>query len=281
MDPKAIEHQVATILQMVGPQTEITPKSLITTVVAAIGNLIVPIVDELSKKLCAFESRMKWMEDKLVAIEQQQVLTASLEHECKTLQEENTKLGGQLRLAAQLALSNKRHSYQYNLLLHGISENRSELDGATDARNPKFRQMIVNELQKFDSSITDGDFELAHRLGPVRPAISNDGTVPPRAIVIKFYSRYLKERLLNESVRRYRVSKGKQAATVRSPEKPKQPYLTSHRVRSPFVDEHKFNPRIAEDNRTLTSVDASDGGTNFQPTRKQLGKTSKSKNKTK
>lgn len=142
----------------------------------------------------------------------------------------------QVKKAASFALDNKRHSYQYNLLLHGVDEDRSDLNNATDARDSKFRSAVLKELQAFDPTITDDVFEKAHRLGPPKPQTETENKPAPRAIVIKFYNRYVKEHLLNVSIQRYREQKASRHAGA-AQHIGTAPYLTSHRVRDPFTQQ--------------------------------------------
>lgn len=236
MIQKDVEHQVQQILQLLGPQDKGGAQTVVTALVVAMNKLVLPAIQEMTDKLIMLENRVKTVDAKLAQIDKQQEQIEDLQTTCESLKAENTKLRDGLRKASQLSLANKKHSYHYNLLLHGIREDLPQLDGATDARNPKFRSAILHELQMFNKTITDTDFELAHRLGPPRPPDTKTGVVAPRAIVIKFYNRYLKEKLLEKSVKRYRAWKLGQGAGSSSAANFTAPYLTSHRVRDTLIE---------------------------------------------
>lgn len=237
MDPKAIDSQVSEILLKAGSPKELTPHSFVQLIIVTNNTTMTPMINQMNERLASLEERAKIIEEKVAIIDQHQTQLKTLEAECVSLREENADLKKNLRKAMSTALDNKRHSHQYNLLLHGVSEDHPKIGGATDARNANFRDAVLTELRQFDATITEKDFERAHRLGPPKPAIANALGAPPRAILIKFYSRYVKEQLLEESIRRYKALK--QDAAGSTIDAPKKPYLTSHRVRELSNEEDK------------------------------------------
>lgn len=126
------------------------------------------------------------------------------------------------RLSAAFARLTQR-SMDFNLLLHGLPEDLPALGGSMCARDTSFREAVRSELAKFDPAISDADFEKAHRLGPV-PKAAPGTTARPRPIVIRFFNRYTRERLLNESIHRFKANNKKDTGL---------PYLTSHNYRGP------------------------------------------------
>lgn len=233
MDTKALSDQVGEIVQRAGSPKAITPHSLVQLIMATMNSTMMPLVSQINVRLANLEGRAKIFEEKFAIIEQQKEDLGRLQVECKSLKEENDILKKNLKRVTRLALENKRHSFQYNLLLHGVSEEHPTLGGTSDVRDPKFRDALVSELRLFDATITGNDFEMAHRLGPPKPVTVGDPTVPPRAILIKFYNRNLKQKLLEESIRRYKTQKDSADATSR------RPYLTTHRVREVFSEDEQ------------------------------------------
>lgn len=230
MDQQAIDQQVSHIMTLLGPSKTTTQQSLVQAIVATMGSLVLPKINELCAKVVTLEDRIKGVENKLVTVDQMQMQLTNLEAECTALKNNNARLRESARRAAQLALSNKRYSHQFNLLLHGVSETQPDLKGATDASDPAFRRSVLGELKKFDPTIAETDFERAHRLGPPKQTMEGAQEPCPRAIVITFYNRYVRDRLLEESIRRYKERK------MRKPQVTtgvihKDTYLTSHRVR--------------------------------------------------
>lgn len=214
-------------MALLGAPTEMTPQNMVQALVAVMSHLVLPKFNDISERLSSFEQRTVKLEEKLAVLDRQNHQLSVLETECKTLKEKNAQLEDALQRVAEVAFTNKRHSYQFNLLLHGVKEDHPDLHGATDARDPGFRRVVLAELAKFDPSITDADFEKAHRLGPPRPEMSDSRKQAPRAILIRFYNRYRKEKLLEESIRRHKLRKTVPGAEPTQ----RDPYLTGHRVR--------------------------------------------------
>lgn len=238
MDPVVSNTQVSEILLSAGSPKELTPHTLVQLIVATVNSSMLPQINKIDLRLVNLEARARDIEGKVAVFEQQRALIQNLQADCKRLKEDNDTLRKDLQRATRLALDNKRHSFQYNLLLHGVSEEHPILRGAADARHPNFRDAILSELRQFDATVNDRDFERAHRLGPPKTAAANASGAPPRAILIKFYSRDLKQKLLDESIRRYKTLKN----TARSaPATLSRPYLTTHRVRETFAadDDHE------------------------------------------
>lgn len=231
MDSNAINHQVSQILAQLGAPIEKTTQTMAQIVVAAMGHMILPKFSEINERLANLDQKILNLEARVAVVDQQTLQLSNLESECRTLREKNLQLEEALQRVAEVALANKRHSYQFNLLLHGISEKHPDLKGATDARDPGFRRVVLAELAKFDPSISEADFEKAHRLGPPRPEIESLRVQPPRAILIRFHNRYRKEKLLEESIRRHKLRKTTPATAGTE----REPYLTNHRVRDSFV----------------------------------------------
>lgn len=204
---------------------------MVRAMVAVLNTLMLPRMNAIDERLSSLEKRAREFENTLTIIEQQRAQVNRLEVEHKALKEENARLKEELQTTAQTALSTKRYSYQYNLLLHGVSESHPGLAGATSSRDPNFKQCVLGELRKFHSSITENDFERAHRLGPPRPLLVGPGEPAPRAILIKFYNRDMKEELLEASIRRFKERKsGTSGASMQGTN---EPYLTAHRLRDP------------------------------------------------
>lgn len=253
MDSQAIDEHVSEIMTLLGPSTEITTQSMIRAMVAVTSSLMFPKINVLHERLSSLEERTRQLENKFTVIEQQRTQLNALEEECNSLKAVNAQLQENLQKTAKFALATRRYSYQYNLLLHGVSEAHPNLDGAINSRNPSFRKLVLDELQKFDSTITEKDFETAHRLGPSRPPI-DEAEVPAtsRAILIKFYNRDVRERLLETSIQRYK--KLKSAGSTALPSELKRPYLTSHRVRD-FMGAITENRNQQEDTEEIPTAE--------------------------
>lgn len=229
MDQPNIEKQVSQILALLGSPSEETAHSMVRTMVAVLNTTMLPKINTIEERLCGLEKRAQDFENLFTTVEQQRTQINKLEEQCQTLKEENIRLKQETRNAAQTALSLKRYSYQHNLLLHGISETHPGLGGATSSSDANFRRCVLGELQKFNAAVKETDFDTAHRLGPPRPALADTNEPAPRAILIKFYSRTIKENLLEASIRRYKELKsGISGVRIHDA---KEPYLTSHRLR--------------------------------------------------
>lgn len=237
MDLSNIENLASTIIQSVGAPQPVTAEWIVKTMVTSMSAILLPKMNEIGDRVVKLEESAARLETALTTINDYTAKICKLEAECESLKKENEKLLAQAKMATSFALDNKRYSYQYNLLLHGIDEDRSDLNNATDARDPNFRAAVLKELQQFDPTVTDGAFEKAHRLGPPKPQTEMVNKPAPRAIVIKFYNRYVKEHLLNVSIQRYRDQKASGHTRAAQHMDTTAPYLTSHRVRDPFTQQ--------------------------------------------
>ena len=198
---------VEQLLRAAGNPTDVSTASVAAIVMAALRQQETSFAnrfDAILGKVSALDSDLK---------AHKEATTASFE----ALKADNARLSSAVARLTQ-------HSMDFNLLLHGIPEDLPALNGSVSARDPCFRDAVLSALQKFDPSICCDDFEKAHRLGPpAAPSTTPTTTSRSRPIVIKLFNRYKREKLLDESIRRWKAANKKSDPSV--------PYLTSHNLR--------------------------------------------------
>lgn len=114
-------------------------------------------------------------------------------NDIKVIKDDILELKDVVRSVVKNCNSMARHSYDYNVLVHALPE-------AEEESNDQLRKSVLSVLSNCSAKPRTSDIEVVHRLGKPKPDKS-------RPVVVKFFNRNIKRRVVTEFNARVNDSK--------------------------------------------------------------------------
>ncbi|KAI5639630.1 hypothetical protein NE865_07877 [Phthorimaea operculella] len=147
-------------------------------------------VAKLTSTFQLLETRLNTLSDRITAQEERITLVEGKTAEVETLKLVVSKLQEQLNVQSQSKLRSE-------LEITGVPENPAE--------NP--HHIILLAAAKVGIKVTDADIDYTARAGPINRTSSNQGTIPPRPLVVRFSRRAKRDEF-------YKAAKARRLTTV-------------------------------------------------------------------